>query len=160
MKLLILGMSQHGKDTAAEILQALTGMRWISSSNAANERVVFPVLAPLYGYATLQECFDDRHQHKMEWKGLISAYNTPDKARLCKEILAESDCYVGMRCPLEYAASRHLFDAVLWIDASRRRPPDPSMGIERDSTMILVDNNGPLVKMQRKLGGIAALMGI
>lgn len=158
MKLLILGHSRHGKDTAARILERLTGMRWISSSEAACERVVYPALRDVYGYTGPAECFADRHNHRIEWRDLITAYNTPDKSRLCREILAESDCYVGMRCHLEYAASRHLFGAVLWIDASKRLPADPSMSIERDCSMITVDNNGSETALRQQLSDIAAMM--
>ena len=133
------------------MLHDICGLTFISSSEAASEKVVFPVLGSKYGYKTAQECFDDRANHRLEWRDLITEYNTPDKARLCREILEKSDCYVGMRCPLEYAASRELFDMVLWIDASKRLPPDPSMGIEFDGSMLWIDNNMGKIVMYIRL---------
>lgn len=142
MKLLILGHGRHGKDSVAEILRDLFSIKFVSSSFAAAEIAVYPHLKDLYGYSSIQECFDDRANHRMEWKNLITEYNTPDKSKLCKEILEVNDCYVGMRCGEEYEATKDLFDFIIWVDASKRVPLDPSLGIEYDSTrMILVDNN-------------------
>jgi hypothetical protein len=149
MKILILGHGEHGKDTVAEIITHctglfgtdFTGLRFESSSRAAAELAVMPALAEKYGYKTVEECFDDRRNHREEWKQLITDYNTPDKSRLCREIIARCDGYVGMRCPEEYAAVKHLFDYVIWVDASKRKPLDPSMGIERDDSMAVIDNN-------------------
>lgn len=142
-KVLILGHGGHGKDTAAEILNDCTGMTYISSSYAALKLFLYNALQPLFGYHSPTECYDDRRNHRDLWKRLITEYNTPDKGRLCREILEEYDCYVGMRCNEEFEATKHLFTLILWIDASKRLPNDPSMAIQFDpSTMILVDNNG------------------
>lgn len=152
MKILILGDGGHGKDKAAEIIRDQYGFRYQSSSMAACEEAVMPALAPIYGYTSIIECFEDRRSHRAEWKELISKYNTPDKARLAKKILTYAQCYVGMRCPLEYEASRDLFDIVIWVDASERRPPEPSMGIEYDDrTMFWLDNNGTIEQLAERI---------
>jgi hypothetical protein len=144
MKLLILGHGEHGKDTVACMLRDLCGITFRSSSEAACEIAVFPYLSEIYGYDDWYECYADRRNHREEWRYLITEYNTPDKAKLCREIIATNDCYVGMRCPLEYAASKPLFDAVIWVDAGNRKPLDPSMGIAPDTGMIWIDNSGTL----------------
>ena len=143
MKVLILGHGDHGKGTAAGMITDLFGLSAISSSLASLDRVVYPAIKEKYGYETREECYADRHTKRLEWKELITSYNTPDKGRLCREILAEFDCYDGMRCHLEFAATKHLFNKILWIDASQRRPSDPSLSIEYDrGAMTMVDNNG------------------
>ena len=141
-KILILGHGEHGKDTVADIITELTGLRFESSSHAAAELAVMPCMPE---YETVEDCFNDRRNHRQRWRDLISAYNTPDKGRLCKEIISRCDGYVGMRCHLEYDAVKHLFDYVLWVDASKRKPDDVSMTIGRDSGMILIDNNGTTI---------------
>ena len=138
-KILILGHGEHGKDTIANIITDLTGLRFESSSRAAAELAVWPKMPQ---YTTAQRCFDDRRNHREEWKRLITDYNAPDKSRLCREIISRRDGYIGMRCPLEYESVRHLFDFVLWVDASKRKPDDPTMGILRECGMVLIDNNG------------------
>lgn len=160
MRILILGHGRHGKDTVAEMLNNRAGLTFQSSSWAAAEKAVFPVLGPMYGYQSVLECFEDRANRRAEWKQLITEYNTPDKGRLCREILATSDCYVGMRCPLELAAVRHLFGLILWVDASKRLPPDPSMGIERDDNMLVIDNNGDLQDLEYAAYSLALLLGM
>lgn len=131
MKLLIIGKAGHGKDTAAELLASLLRMKFASSSLFACERAVFPVLSEKYGYRDIQDCYDDRDDHRIEWRDLISSYNTPDKTRLVREVLRDHDIYVGMRCHEEYEATKHMFDMVLWIDAGFRLPlkQDPSLTI-------------------------------
>lgn len=145
-RILILGKGGHGKDTMAEIISDLYGLSFQSSSFAACEKAVMPTLCKKYGYKSAQECYDDRRNHREEWKQLITDYNTPDKSRLCREILAENDMYVGMRCADEFAASKHLFDEIYYVDASDRVPEeDPTMKIEFDpSYMTWIDNNGTI----------------
>lgn len=165
MKILILGHGGAGKDTTAEIIRDLYGLTFLSSSRATCEEVVFPALKDLHGYESPEECYNDRHNHRQEWFDLISNYNTPDKAALARLILFRSDVYVGLRCPVEFEASRHLFDHVIWMDASERVPSEPSMRIEYDpDTMILIDNNGSECDLENeivsKLDGITGSLTI
>lgn len=152
-RILILGKGGHGKDTAAEIISDLYGLSFRSSSLAACEKAVLPVLGPKYGYKTVDECYEDRRNHREEWKQLITDYNTPDKSRLCREILAECDMYVGMRCADEFAASKELFDEIYYVDASERvEIDDPTMKIEFDpSCMTLIDNNETIHEMVKQI---------
>lgn len=145
MKILILGHGRHGKDTAAEHLNKYFNVSFKSSSEFANEKVVFPVLAPVYGYKTAEQCFEDRAEHRDEWYTLIRHYNEDDRSRLCKQLMLESNMYVGMRCDEEYQASKHLFDLVIWVDASSRLDSDPTMKIQfdRDEMMLLNNNSTP-----------------
>lgn len=135
------------------MLADLYGFAFASSSEFACERLVFPVLGPKYGYRDVLECFNDRRSKRLEWKALISAYNTPDKARLAREILAENDVYVGMRCDEEYDAAYHLFDRVYWVDAMERvGTEDESLKITYcPRTMTLIDNNGSLRDLENEL---------
>ena len=159
MTALIIGKARHGKDTFALLLAELTGLSFISSSEFCNARAVYPALKERYGYSGPDECFVDRVNHREEWKALISAYNSPDKARLAKEMLEEHDFYVGMRCHLEYEASRSLFDKVVWVDASDRvKKNDPSMSIEYNPhQMIFIDNNGCSKALKQKAVRLATL---
>jgi len=157
MKVLILGHGRHGKDTVAEILEEAYGLTFQSSSRAACEIFIYKELCRSgFDYEDIEECYTDRHNHRELWKEMITRYNPPDhKERLCRQILKRSDCYVGMRCQLEYEASKKLFDLVLWVDALKRHPKDPTMTIERDESMICIDNNGSLGQL--KLNILAAM---
>lgn len=160
MKLLVIGHARHGKDTVAELLKETYGLTYQSSSWAALEIFLFDQLqARGYGYKSRKECFEDRVNHRQLWKDLITRYNTPDKARLCRDILFRNgnNMYVGMRCPEEYAASKHLFDHILWVDALKRLPKDPTMQIPRDPDMIVIDNNGDLDHLRHQIRGAVSV---
>ncbi len=147
-KLLILGNARHGKDTFAQILADCWGLKFCSSSLFCAEKVIMPVLAEKYGYKTVQECFDDRVNHRAEWKELIFSYNQPDLTRLSKSILAENDVYVGMReiKELEACKAEGLFDLIVWVDDGYRKPPEDrsSMTITRNMADYVVWNSGDI----------------
>ena len=120
MKILILGNARHGKDTLAELLADRFGMTYKSSSEMAMEIFLFDMLKEKHGYETMQECFEDRVNHRQIWYLSICDYNKDDRARLAKDILEGHDCYVGMRDLDEFKASKDLFDVIIWVDASKR----------------------------------------
>lgn len=153
-KILIIGYGRHGKDTLAEIWQKKFCMKFQSSSLAVCKRVVMPVLQEEYGYKTIEECYEDRINHRQEWYELICEYNEEDGSRLCREILYEdgNDCYVGMRSKREFLASKHLFDLVIFVDASKRHPPEGenSCTITKEDADIIITNNGTLAEFIEK----------
>lgn len=149
MKLLLIGPARHGKDTVADILRDDWGLKPQSSSLFCAEHVMMPYFESIgKPYASLDECFADRVNHRDVWHDQIVAYNA-EPTRLTREILGSGhDIYVGMRSGREYAASRFLFDHILWVDGSKRGlPPEPitSMQISYDPKyMVLIENSGSL----------------
>ena len=142
MKILVLGKAGHGKDTFAEMYAGYHGLTFMSSSDFAFERAVKPVVG---------NDLDDMKKHdekvwRMVMWALLKAYNTPDRARLIRELLAEYDIYCGLRDDDEYQAGKHHFDKIFWIDAGKIiGKPDPSMRIKFNTDeMIWVDNNRTL----------------
>lgn len=159
LRFLILGHARHGKDTAAEYLRDKYGIEFRSSSLFLAETVVRPALECRgIAYPTLEACYADRVRHRALWREIIEDYNRDDGARLAKAILAESDCYVGMRTLREYEASRALFNVILWIDATGRGiPPESrdSMTITFDpGWMLRVDNGGTLEQLHEELDAV------
>lgn len=159
-KLLILGWARHGKDTVAEMLRDHYGYKFQSSSHAAAELVCRPAMAALgITYDSLEQCYEDRVNHRATWYEAIKAYNHPDPARLAKEILKLGDMYVGMRSAHEYAVARDLFDLVVWVDASGRGvPPEPrsSMDIDYDPEwMRLLRNDGDLEDLKLEVAALS-----
>lgn len=151
---MIVGHGRHGKDTVAEIIRDNYGLTFASSSWVAAEKVCRPWLARLgVMYPTLQACYDDRSNYRAEWHDAISDYNKVDRARLCREILKSNDMYVGMRCPLEFRASRPLLDLIIWVDACERKPKEDesSFKIKPGDADVIVDNNGTVEQLQRRV---------
>lgn len=154
MKILVLGHGGHGKGAFCRLLETIYGLKPMSSSMAALPHI-WPSLQAARGaesqrhfhgprpYKNPTDAYNQRRQNRELWKALISLYNTPDKSTLARALLAEADIYDGMRDVEEFAASRHLFDLIYWVDASERCGPDSTMEIERESSMIYINNNGP-----------------
>ena len=135
-KILIIGEGRHGKDSVAEILRDRFGLTFQSSSQACSDIFIFDTLKHIYGYKNSTECYDDRHNHRATWYNLIRQYNRTDETRLAREILKTSQVYVGMRSVIELEAciEQNIFDHIVWVDASKRLPPEGS-----ESNTITVD---------------------
>ncbi len=160
-KLLILGHARHGKDTFAELLGEEFGLQFKSSSQAAADIFLYNKLKDQYGYTTSEECFEDRVNHRQEWYESICDYNKDDRARLAKDILKRTDCYVGMRDrdEIDECISQGLFDLIIWVDASDRLPLEPgtSFNIDKTCADVVIENNGTyeeFVEKVMRLGGI------
>jgi len=155
-KLLIIGHARHGKDSVADYLHHCYGYMPTDSSVRAAEIFLFDVLAEKYGYKTFDECYQDRVHHRAEWYEAIKAYNTPEKTRLARAIMADSDVYVGMRDRDEINACREagIFDLIIWVDASERLPPEPSDSFNIDQSLadVIIDNNGDIASLYKNIG--------
>ena len=147
-KLVVTGYAQHGKDTVCQLLKEEHGFTFESSSQAAGFKAVYPTLRTKYKYKTFEDCYNDRVNHRQEWFELIKAYNTPDLAKLGREIFQYYDIYCGLRNmnELETMIVEGLVDCIVWVDASLRKKPEPltSITITRNDCDFVVDNNGSL----------------
>lgn len=156
-KILVIGHSRHGKDTVCEMLQKQYGLNFVSSSLFCAERVVYPMLKGFY--QTFEECYNDRHNHRALWFNLIAHYNAKDKARLTREILNEYDIYCGLRNREELMAGYNLFDMVIWVDASKRLPPEPSnsISVTEEDAHVTITNNEDLTALQASIASLPKL---
>lgn len=152
MKLLIIGYGRHGKDTFAELLAHDLGTTFTSSSLFVAAAAVRPALEDIgVVYDSIEECYEDRVNHRAFWKWAISEYNTP-KDRMAKAILAEHDMYVGLRARDEFEAVKGLFDYIVWVDRSEHLPPEPvdSNELTAEDADEVIDNNGDLYDLDKK----------
>lgn len=160
MKILVAGMARHGKDSLCEIVADKFNIPFVSSSHYMLENLVYPTLKEKYGYASQEECYNDRVNHRQEWFDMIENYNREDYSRLAKNILAENDIYCGMRCIKQFNASKHLFDIVIWVDAEERlgiTEDESSMTISKDCADIIITNNGTLEEFEQKVFNVFEL---
>lgn len=163
--LILVGHGRHGKDTVAEMLRDQYGLQFTASSSFCAEKVMIPAFqhphaTPKKDYPSVQACFDDRHNHRAFWFDSIAAYNTPDKAKLAKEIFAAgNDLYVGVRDFQELFAIKLNFPEaiVIWVDASKRleREDTSSMNIGPWMADIYLDNNGDLATLAANVALLA-----
>lgn len=151
--LLILGYARHGKDTVADILNKQYGFSFISSSVFVGQNILWPRWG-VAKYDNFDEMFEDRVNHRQLWFEMIAAYNTPDKSKTVRGILAEYDMYVGLRSYEELTASRHLFDQIVWVDREQLLPQETgSMSITRVNAQpdYIIDNNEGLDELHQNV---------
>ncbi len=154
MKLFIIGHGRHGKDTAAEFIEAKCGLTFESSSMFCAEKVVRPWLKKHLSltYDTLDECYADRHNYRVEWYTAIKEYNTPDRSRLARAIFAEYDMYVGIRDRDEFLAAKQFSDLSIWVDAAERKDyVDPTCKVLRSDCDIIMENNDTEEDLKEKV---------
>lgn len=161
MNILIIGHGTHGKDTLAEMIQKETAFTFESSSEAASRIFLYDALKEKYGYTSPEECFKDRYNHRDEWHDLICEYNKDDKARLVKDILANSHMYVGMRSDeeVEECLKQGLFDYVIGVfDPRKPLEPTSSFSINMwEKSDFIIPNAGTLEDLKRKVGQLLPL---
>jgi hypothetical protein len=174
-RILVLGHARHGKDTVCEMLRDRYGLTFTSSSMFCAEKVVWPAMQrvnrewleasetqsqgrPFPDYASAQECFDDRGNHRAFWYDTITKYNESNRGRLAREIFAENDVYAGVRNKNEFHAIKNagLYDVAIWVDRSDHLPPEDraSCTVEPWMADFVLDNNGTLEETGRNLEAI------
>lgn len=158
-KLLIIGHGRHGKDTVCEMLRDGYGYTFESSSRFCSKLFIYDALKDKYGYASEEDCYNDRHNHRAEWFNLIAARNADDPTRLGREIFAEYDIYCGNRNVREVEAMResNVLDLVVWVDRSDHLPPEDvsSMTVTQAHADVIIYNNGDLDQLRRAVNEFA-----
>lgn len=157
--LMVCGYGRHGKDQFCEFM----GIPFKSSSEIALDIVIWPKWGR-YIYANKQECFDDRHNNRQVWFGLIADMCKDDEAALGKVIFKDDPIYCGCRRKEEFEALRKggHFDMSVWIDAGLRLPPEPSTSctITPDMCNVVITNNGTLDEFERKVKEFKRVVGL
>lgn len=160
MRLMVIGYARHGKDTVCEMLQNMYSYNFQSSSMFCAELFIYETLKDQYGYTSLQECFEDRHNHRQTWYELIRDYNRPDASRLGRALYERYDIYCGLRNRAEFHALRNSgsFDHAIWVDRSDHLPPEPSTSISVEPWMAdyVIDNNGTLEELKINVRSLMA----
>ena len=148
LKLLVIGHGRHGKDTVCEILRDNYNYTFESSSQFCSRLFIYDMLKDKYGYSSEEECYADRHNHRVEWYNAICAYNEKDAATLGRAMFDEFDIYCGLRNRREYFAMKNtgVFDYCIWVDRSMHLPLESkdSMSLEQWMADYTIDNNGTL----------------
>lgn len=145
-KIYVIGHGRSGKDTVCDRLVNQLGLLMTTSSYFCAKAFIFNTLRGKYGYKSITECFNDRHNHRVEWFTLISDYNSRDPTRLTRAIFKENHIYCGIRRRIEFEASVHaeLPDLTIWVDAHRRVEDEgkATMELNAGDADYVINNNG------------------
>lgn len=159
---IVAGHGSHGKDEACKILARKTGLTFAGSSEVMCSRVIYPLLKDRFGYASEEECFADRRNHRDIWFNAICNYNKGDLARLGKLIFSEHNIYCGIRNKEELDAINEakLSSCLIWVDASRRVPPEDisSMTVTKDDADYVLNNNGTLEYLEHGIDALISML--
>jgi hypothetical protein len=142
-QILVVGETGHGKDAVCKIFKKHFGYRFLPASRYASKEFIFDALREKHGYRSEEQCFNDRRNHIPEWVDLIDKYNTPDPAKLAKEVMQYSDIYCGVRKLREFLGILPLIDIVVYVDAEQRlgKPDISAVEVEKKYADILFTNN-------------------
>lgn len=164
-KLMLMGSGRHGKGTFCDIALRYFGITSLSSSRYACDTFLFDKIKDRFGYATADECYADRHRDdamRELWYQEIFDFNTPNRDRLGRGIFALAPIYDGVRDDLEFGElkSAGAFDLSVWIDASKRVPPEPSSSIKvtADHADVILTNNGTPAEFVAKVHAFLSLL--
>ena len=153
LKLMIIGYGRHGKDTVCDIICKHYNYTFQSSSMFCAELFIYETLRNKYGYTSVEQCYNDRHNHRSEWYNLIKDYNAEDPTLLGKQLYSKYDIYCGLRNSAEFHALRNCgaFDYSIWVDRSNHLPPESSESISIQPWMAdyVIDNNSSLELLKK-----------
>ena len=155
MKLLVIGQGRHGKDEACSYLEKKQGLTFESSSKVFVDEFG-ELLLGLSEFNSVEEFYENRFEYRDLLYQAICAYNKHDKAKLAKKITQKYDIYCGLRDDkeLEECVRQNVFDAIIWVDASKRVSyiePSSSCKVTKEMADFIVDNNGTLEHLYRQL---------
>jgi hypothetical protein len=150
MKLNINGYARHGKDTVADMFCEEANLKKLPASLMYAEDIMTAgILGP---YDSIEECFEDRVNHRAEWYDFIRSITDDNPFHYVIKTLTEGDMYVGHRSRYAFEKTQSMCDATIWVDASERGLPQEG----RDSCNLdhfghdFVINNGLSIAHTRR----------
>lgn len=157
MKILVIGHARHGKDTLCDML-AKEGYAFKPTSEIYMNSIVWPIWSGQY--RNKDEAITDKVNRRQELFQIIRSYNSPDRSKLTKLVLSQSDIYSGMRARIEFEASKHLFDLILWVDAEKRLPLESadSFQLDKSDAQVVLDNNLSENHLQDQVNNLISLI--
>ena len=154
LNLMVLGYGGHGKDYFGEILNEEKGYTFISPSWFTAANVVYPKMKHLYN--SVEECYNDRYNHREFWYRTINDYNQPTLSKVGEGIFAQYDICCGVRDREELFAIRDkkIYNYSFWVDACERlgvTEGKGSMTVTKDDADFIIYNNGTIEEFGKEV---------
>jgi hypothetical protein len=153
--LAVVGKGRAGKDTSAEWLRDNTVLRFDGGCSWHGREIVAEKLG-----ISVEEAWQTRHDRRMEWYRILCEFRQNDPARLVKRCLVNNHVVCGVRDGVEMRAAidEGLIDLVIWIE--RAVPDDPTLTFGPEVADVIIDNNGTLKGLYRRLFRLAKIINV
>ncbi|MFO0843290.1 MAG: hypothetical protein U0797_12985 [Gemmataceae bacterium] len=139
-RVMFVGHSGAGKDTACRLLADVTGLRFAGTTSDYLAKYVADRLG-----ATVEQAYRTRHANRGVWHEVANEVGMLRPGRLVRESLEHADITGGARKAEEVEACRRegLIDLVVWVANGRVRPgPTLTIGPEDCDVVVVRDNLG------------------
>lgn len=150
-RILVVGYSGAGKDTACEYLARVTTLRFAGSTSRYLARYVATRLG-----VSEQEATRTRHRDRNLWHRVGKQIRRDDPALLVRESLANAEIVGGIRGRAEIVACREgrLVDLIVWV-ANDRVPRGSTVEFTEQDCDVVVANHGSLAEFYQRLRELA-----
>ncbi len=155
-RILIVGHSRAGKDTACEYLAKITELRFAGTTSVYLAKYVAARLG-----VSMEEAYRTRHLNRNFWNRVGKEIRRRDPGLLIRESLEHAEIVGGVRDSEEMAVSRqdHLVDLIVWI-GNDRVPRDSTIKFGERDCDITVPNHWSLEEFHRRLLRLARFAGL
>jgi cytidylate kinase len=154
-RVMVVGHSGAGKDTACEYLAQVTRLRFAGTTSVYLARYVAARLG-----VTVEQTYRTRHANRNLWHKVGNDVRRLDPARLVRESLEHAELTGGVRKIEELQACRRegLVDLVVWVANDRARP-GPTLTISPRDCDVVVENHDTLQGFHERLFEMAQSHG-
>jgi hypothetical protein len=155
-RLLFVGHSGAGKDTACLYLARATRLRFAGTTSDFLARHVAARLG-----VSVEQAYRTRHANRNAWHRVGNEIRRRDPGLLVRESLEHGELTAGARGIEEVRACRRegLVDLIVWIDNERVRP-GPSLTVGPGDCDLVIANHGSLDEFHARLHGFAVKAGL
>ncbi len=155
-RILVVGPSGAGKDTACEYLAKITHLRFAGTTSVYLAKYVAARLE-----ISVQQAYRTRHQNRNFWNRLGNEIRKQDPGQLLRESLEHAEIVGGVRGVEEIAVCRsnNLVDLIVWID-NVRVPRDSTLKFSESDCDVVVPNHGSLEEFHGHLLRLAHFAGL
>ncbi len=160
MAIAICGYARAGKDTTCNWLRDNTTLNYSKSTSEAAAEYLFGLWPGRY--TTVEECYKDRSNHRVEWYQEILKYNGETGIRLYSEMVGLG-CTVlnGIRDRKEFSSccEAGLIDLSIWVTREGCHETG-SITLQQSDCDLVLHNDGTLEDLYAKLARLSARMGV
>jgi hypothetical protein len=155
-KVMVVGHSGAGKDTACLYLASITHLRFAGTTSLFLARHVAARLG-----VSREQALRGRHANRNLWSRIGNEIRRRDPGLLIREALEHAEITGGVRGIEEIQACRteRLVDLIVWV-ANDRVPKSSTLKFDERDCDVVVENHGSLEDFHSNLLGLARFAGL